>query len=83
VIALDVARFMPLDAFKQEVDRHIRDLKGSAVLPGHDAIRLPGERRRQCQIERARDGVPVPAPLLKQLDDLANDLRITRLGARR
>jgi L-2-hydroxycarboxylate dehydrogenase (NAD+) len=80
VIALDVARFMPLDVFKREVDRHIRDLKGSAVLPGHDAIRLPGERRRQCQVERTRDGVPVPAPLLKQLDDLANDLGIAKVA---
>ena len=79
VIALDVARFMPLDTFKAEVDRHIRDLKGSAVLPGHDAIRLPGERRRQCQVERARDGVPVPAPLLRQLDQLAGDLGIAPL----
>jgi LDH2 family malate/lactate/ureidoglycolate dehydrogenase len=82
IIALDVARFMPLDTFKAEVDRHIRDLKGSAVLPGFDAIRLPGERRRQCQIERTRDGVPVPAPVLAQLNALARELGVPALMER-
>jgi LDH2 family malate/lactate/ureidoglycolate dehydrogenase len=83
MIALDVTCFMPLDAFKADIDRHIRDLRNSAVLPGHDVIRLPGERRRQCQRERTRDGVPIPAPLMTQLDDLARDLEILQLGARR
>jgi L-2-hydroxycarboxylate dehydrogenase (NAD+) len=82
IIALDVARFMPLDAFTAEVDRHVRDLKNSAVLPGFDAIRLPGERRRRCQIERARDGVPIPAPLMMQLDQLAKDLDVQPLMTR-
>ena len=27
IVALDVARFLPLDAYKAEVDRHIRELK--------------------------------------------------------
>jgi LDH2 family malate/lactate/ureidoglycolate dehydrogenase len=82
VIALDVARFMPLDAFKAEVDRHLRDLKNSDVLPGFDAIRLPGERRRQCQRDRAHNGVPIAAPLLLQLDQLARDTGVPTLGAR-
>src|SRR5258705_7459820 len=29
VIALDVARFLPLDVFKAEIDRHVRDLASS------------------------------------------------------
>jgi L-2-hydroxycarboxylate dehydrogenase (NAD+) len=82
IIALDVARFMPLDRFKAEVDRHVRDLKGSAMLPGFDAIRLPGERRRRCQIERARDGVPIPAPLMTQLDQLAQECGLQSLARR-
>jgi LDH2 family malate/lactate/ureidoglycolate dehydrogenase len=37
-------------------------------------IRLPGERRTACRDARSRDGIPVPAPLLAQLDKLAADL---------
>jgi L-2-hydroxycarboxylate dehydrogenase (NAD+) len=82
ILALDVARFIPLDAFKAEVDRHLRDLKAAKILPGFDAIRLPGERRRRCQIERARDGVPIVPEVLAQLDRLAAELAIAPLLAR-
>ena len=46
ILALDIARFLPLDDYKAEVDRHIRELKESKRLPGVDEIRMPGERRR-------------------------------------
>src|SRR5256714_11691871 len=82
IIALDVARFTPLDTFKAEVDRHLRDLRGSKTLPGFDAIRLPGEQRRQRREERARDGVPMPAELIAQLDKLAGELGVKRLSER-
>jgi len=82
MVALDIARFLPLEAFKAEIDRHLRDLKNSQVLPGVDAIRLPGERRRQCQTERARDGVPILPAVLAQLDALAKELAIPPLASR-
>jgi len=71
-----------LPTFTAEVDRHVGDLRGSRLLPGFDAIRLPGERRAACRDERARDGIPVPAPLLVQLDKLAVELQIKPLRAR-
>jgi LDH2 family malate/lactate/ureidoglycolate dehydrogenase len=79
IVALDVARFMPLDCFTAEVERHLRDLRGSQLLPGFDAIRLPGDRRRSCKEERSRDGVPLPTALVAQLDDLAKQLKIDPL----
>jgi L-2-hydroxycarboxylate dehydrogenase (NAD+) len=82
IVALDVARFIPLKAFTAEVDRHLRDLKDAKVLPGFDAIRLPGERRRRCQIERARDGVPILPEVLAQLDRLAEETAIAPLHKR-
>jgi LDH2 family malate/lactate/ureidoglycolate dehydrogenase len=82
IVALDVARFLPLDAYKAEIDRHIRELKASQRLPGVDTIRMPGERRRQCRAERTRAGVPLARPLLTQLDKLAAELSIKPLDAR-
>jgi L-2-hydroxycarboxylate dehydrogenase (NAD+) len=82
IAAIDVTRFLPLKTFTDEVDRHVRDLHGSRLLPGFEAIRLPGERRAACRDERSRDGVPVPAPLLAQLDKLAAQLQIKPLRAR-
>jgi LDH2 family malate/lactate/ureidoglycolate dehydrogenase len=82
IVALDVARFLPLADYKAEVDRHIRELKESKRLPGVDEIRMPGERRRQCRDERLRDGVPLAPPLVTQLDTLAAQLGIAPLLTR-
>jgi LDH2 family malate/lactate/ureidoglycolate dehydrogenase len=83
LIALDVARFAPVAAFKAEIDRHLRELKGSKPLPGFDAVRLPGEQRKARRAGRARDGVPVFAEVVDQLDALADELKIKPLRARK
>jgi LDH2 family malate/lactate/ureidoglycolate dehydrogenase len=82
VVALDVARFLPLDAYKAEVDRHIRELKESKRLPGVDEIRMPGERRRACHADRTQNGVPVSPALMAQLDKMAGELGVKALSER-
>jgi LDH2 family malate/lactate/ureidoglycolate dehydrogenase len=82
VLALDVARFMPLDAFTAEVERQLGELRSSPRLPGFDAIRIPGEQRAQRRAERTAKGVALPPTLLKQLDELAAKLKIAPLAQR-
>jgi LDH2 family malate/lactate/ureidoglycolate dehydrogenase len=82
VIALDIARFIPLDAFKAEVDRHIRDLSSSRRLPGVDEIRVPGQGRVARRRERETNGVPLNAAVVAQVDEVAKSLGIVPLGAR-
>jgi L-2-hydroxycarboxylate dehydrogenase (NAD+) len=82
VLALDVARFLPLDQFGAEVDRHMRDLASSARLPGVDEIRIPGQGRKARRADRLANGVPLSAALIKQLDEVAGSLRIAALSAR-
>jgi LDH2 family malate/lactate/ureidoglycolate dehydrogenase len=79
VVALDVARFLPLDIFAAEVDRHVRDLQSSARLPGFDAVRTPGHERRRRRQDRTRNGVALTPALLKQLDELAEGLKLKAL----
>jgi len=83
IIALDVSRFIPIETFKSEIDRQLRDLKSSPMLPGFDAIRLPGEQRLARRTERAKDGVPMVAEVVEQLDRLAAELKIKPLQERR
>src|SRR3954451_22517048 len=82
IIALDIARFLPLAEYKAEVDRHIAALNASQRLPGVDEIRMTGERRRQSREERTRDGFPLSAALVAQLDKLAAELSVKPLSAR-
>ena len=82
IIALDVARFLPPDAFKAEVDRHIHDLASSQRLPGIDEIRIPGQGRIARRHDRIKNGVPLAETLLQQVDELAKSLAIAPLTAR-
>ena len=82
IIALDVARFLPLDLFKAEVDRHVRELCASKRLPGVEDIRIPGQGREQRRADRQQNGVPLAPSLLKQLDEVAKSLEIELLTAR-
>jgi L-2-hydroxycarboxylate dehydrogenase (NAD+) len=82
MVAIDIKRFVPLATFVAETDRHLADLRASKRLPGVDQIRLPGDRRRACRIERLRDGIPLPAALLAQLDKLAGELGARTLQER-
>jgi L-2-hydroxycarboxylate dehydrogenase (NAD+) len=82
VVAIDVARFIPAEMFAAEMDRHLNDLRSSPKLPGFDSIRIPGEDRKRRREERTRDGIALPGPLMKQLDELAATLNIMPLGAR-
>jgi LDH2 family malate/lactate/ureidoglycolate dehydrogenase len=83
VIALDVARFLPPDVFKAEIDRHVRDLAGSKRLPGVDEIRIPGQGRAARREDRLRNGVPLSETLIKQVDNLAKSLTIEPLSGRK
>jgi LDH2 family malate/lactate/ureidoglycolate dehydrogenase len=82
IIALDIARFTPLATFAAEVDRHLRDLRGSKTLPGFDAIRLPGEERRRRRADRLQNGVPMLQELISQLDRLAVEMGVAPVRER-
>lgn len=82
MVAIDIKRFLPLEDFVAQTDRHFADLRKSRRLPGVEQIRLPGDRRRACRTERLRDGIPLPGVLLVQLDQLAHDIGIRVLGMR-
>ena len=79
IVAIDVKMFRPLAEFKASVDQLVRDIRNSKRLPGVDAIRLPGEQSHAKRAERTKLGIPLPAPLLKSLNQLASELQIAAL----
>jgi LDH2 family malate/lactate/ureidoglycolate dehydrogenase len=81
VVALDPSRFQPLDKFKAEVDRHVRELRDTKALPGQ-SVRLPGEQRAQRRADRLHNGLSLTPELLTQLDTFAAEVSITPLRER-
>jgi LDH2 family malate/lactate/ureidoglycolate dehydrogenase len=76
VVALSVEAFAPVAEFKRSVDAMVRTLRESPRLPGVERIWLPGEQSHTKRLDRAKNGVPMPPPLRKSLDELAKDLGI-------
>jgi LDH2 family malate/lactate/ureidoglycolate dehydrogenase len=54
----------------------VRSLRESQRLPGVERIWLPGEQSHAKRLERVKNGIPLPPPLKKSLDELAKDLGI-------
>ena len=79
ICAIDIKAFAEPAQFKRQVDAFIRQLHGSALLPGFDRIRLPGEDRHQRQQERQKDGIRIPASLITALKRMAGELGIPPL----
>ena len=79
IVAVNIAAFADVQAFKEQVDAVWDVMKSSPTLPGVDEVRLPGERSAQIYRERINHGVPLSAELRKVLDELADRLCVQRL----
>jgi LDH2 family malate/lactate/ureidoglycolate dehydrogenase len=79
ICVVDIKAFAEPAQFKRQVDAFIRQLHGSALLPGFDRIRLPGEDRHHRQRERQQEGIPIPAALNTALHRMAGKLGIATL----
>jgi len=79
IVAVKIAAFADVLAFKAKVDEIWELMKSSPLLPGFDEIRLPGERSAKIYADRTANGVPVTRELQSTLDQLADRLGIERL----
>ena len=79
IVAIDLAAFGDPDAFRQRVDKLVRELRASARMPGVDHIRMPGDQSNALRIERTKSGIPIPPQLRAELDKLAASLEVSRL----
>jgi L-2-hydroxycarboxylate dehydrogenase (NAD+) len=79
IVAINVDAFQPVAQFKRSVDTLVRDLRDSRTLPGVERIRLPGEGSYAARADRLENGIPLPAPLLAALNQIAAELKIAPL----
>jgi LDH2 family malate/lactate/ureidoglycolate dehydrogenase len=79
IAAISVAAFADVAGFKASVDEVFRTIRSSETLPGHDDIRIPGERRGDLLAERSQNGVPLHPKLVEALSEIARELDIPDL----
>ena len=81
IMAIDLSAFGDVAGFKARVDQLVRELRASERMPGVERIWLPGEQSHERREANQRDGIPIGAALLQQLDAFAAELGIPRLQA--
>jgi LDH2 family malate/lactate/ureidoglycolate dehydrogenase len=79
IVAVNIAAFMDVHAFKENIDDIWAQMKSSPTLPGFDEVRLPGEHSAKVYEDRMANGFVLPQELRRVLDDLANELHVERL----
>ena len=79
-IALDPARFRPIEEFKRDMDDYFDSLKATPLAEGRDRIYVAGEPEAECEVRRRRDGIPLSPALMARVGDIARELGIAPLA---
>jgi L-2-hydroxycarboxylate dehydrogenase (NAD+) len=76
IFVMRVDNFQPVEAFKEEMDRVIREIRESERMENVDRIWLPGEMEHELVLERKERGVPLAPAVLANLNRLAAELNL-------
>lgn len=76
---LNGAAFGDPEAFTATATRIFAQMRGSAPLPGHDPVRVPGDGRTAARERRRAEGITLHAALRAELNHIAIDLAIEPL----
>lgn len=77
ILAVDIAAFVELDAFRANVDHLVAAITGTPLGAGFSEILMPGERGDRETEVRRRTGIPVPAAAFADFRRVATELGVT------
>ena len=76
ILALNIAAFSSMERFVEQVEAMCGKVKAVAPAPGVDEVLLPGEPEMTTRRRRLVDGIPLPSATLKEIVDVAAELKI-------
>jgi L-2-hydroxycarboxylate dehydrogenase (NAD+) len=74
--AINISEFTELETFKKTAGEILRELRRSKKAPGEKRIYTSGEKEHLAWLERKDKGVPVNAPLQKDVIQLVKELKL-------
>lgn len=69
--AMRIDAFIDPDEFKRQIDDYIRTFRDTRPAPGTGGPLLPGDPEREQEALRAREGIPVVAPVVNDLREIS------------
>ena len=58
-LAIDIARFMPLEEFTARMERLVGMMKTTPAAPGYDEVLVAGDPEWRIEAERRENGIPI------------------------
>ena len=77
VMALNIESFMPVEEFKQRMDRMIRMMKESKLQPGVKEIIIPGEPEFRKEKDRLVNGIPLSVQVISNITAFAEQIGLS------
>lgn len=74
---VNVAAFLPLTTYQQNVRSFLEGIKAVPAAPGVEEILVPGEPEYRSRQQRLATGVPIPETILTQLQEWAEKLHVS------
>ncbi len=74
ILALGVNWFLPVDQFREQVDRLTTYVKSAKPVPGGPPVLVPGEPDREEAARRAQEGIPFSAEAWARVSEVLLDL---------
>ena len=75
--AMRIDAFIDPPEFRRQIDDLVRTFRATKPMPGTGGPLIPGDPERLCEIERRRSGIPLPAAVVDDLEDVARRRRVT------
>lgn len=79
MLALDVARFSDPAAFRSQIDLFVAEIRAQAPADAARPPLAPGDPERLCAATRSKNGVPLGAGALAELNSLGAELGVATL----
>jgi LDH2 family malate/lactate/ureidoglycolate dehydrogenase len=74
--AMRVDGFRPVDEFKDHLDNWISRFKSASVIDPTQKVIIPGEPELEAETDRKQNGIPLVDAVVKDLNELAEKLRV-------
>jgi LDH2 family malate/lactate/ureidoglycolate dehydrogenase len=58
-LAIDIARFMPVEEFTARIEKLVALIKSTAPAPGYDEVLVAGDPEWRTEAERLKNGIPI------------------------
>jgi LDH2 family malate/lactate/ureidoglycolate dehydrogenase len=74
--AMRIDAFRKAEDFKQHMDHWIRRFRAAETVEGEDRVFIPGDPEREAEADRRKNGVPLHATVLSDLDEVGRKFGI-------